>query len=109
MKRFDLDQFLKYMVRYKITETVIVNPIIFKILAMATPPRENLSTLKCAWAGGAPLDGLIQNQFMNLLQKDSVLIQVWGMTEIGWITTFPFPEKDLSGSVGRLLPNVEAR
>lgn len=31
------------------------------------------------------------------------------MTEVFWITGFKYPEKDDTGSAGRLLPNVEAR
>ena len=31
------------------------------------------------------------------------------MTEGGWISTLKWPERDDSGSVGKLLPNVEAK
>ena len=35
--------------------------------------------------------------------------QLWGMSELGWVTAFIYPEADHSGSVGRLLPNVRAK
>ena len=50
----------------------------------------------------------IQNQIYDLA-PDAVVAQVWGLTETGWVTCFDWREKDVSGSVGRLLPNVELK
>ena len=50
-----------------------------------------------------------QNQLVAMLDSSALVSQVWGMTEIGWITSFHFPERDRTGSVGKLLPNIEAR
>lgn len=109
MKRFDLGQFVECFNRYGITETTIVTPIVMAILALPQDQRVRLASLRYAWCGGAPLDGSIQNQFNESLHPDAIVSQVWGLSEIGWITTFHYPEKDQLGSVGRLLPNMEAK
>lgn len=69
----------------------------------------SLLSLRLVWTAGAPLDERTQSQMYRLLVPSARVIQVWGMTEIGWITTFKWPEKDHTGSVGRLLPGMEAR
>ncbi|KUI57336.1 4-coumarate--CoA ligase-like 1 [Cytospora mali] len=48
-------------------------------------------------------------QSMQLYDSNDKSYEVWGLTEMGWITAFHYPEKDESGSVGRLLPGNEAR
>lgn len=43
------------------------------------------------------------------LHPEAVVAQCWGTTEAGWHTLFGWSEKDSSGSVGRLLPNIELK
>ena len=50
----------------------------------------------------------MQNEAVRMFYPYARIVQVYGMTEAGWITTFKFPELDESGSVGRLLPSYEA-
>ena len=107
MKRYDQDQFLEYTSRYQITETLVVTPIVQGLLALPQSRLESLASLRYVGAGGAPLDGAHQHEFNERLHSDAIFAQIWGLTEIGWITTFKYPERD-AGSVGRLLPNTEA-
>jgi acyl-coenzyme A synthetase/AMP-(fatty) acid ligase len=109
MKRFNLEQYLEYISLFGITETTMANPIILSVLGLKQSAAEDLRSLRYVWTAGAPLAGSVQNRLGDLLHEDAIVSQVWGMTEIGWITTFHYPEKDRSGSVGRLLPGVEAR
>lgn len=52
---------------------------------------------------------MTQEKMYRLLNQSARINQVWGMTEAGWITTFLWPERDRSGSVGRLLDGMEAK
>lgn len=51
----------------------------------------------------------IQNNALRMLAPDARIVQVWGMTEGGWFTTFHYPESDHTGSVGRLIGSYEAK
>jgi acyl-coenzyme A synthetase/AMP-(fatty) acid ligase len=108
MRRYHPETFVHYLNQYQITETALVNPIVFNLL-LPQVDRKLLAPLRFAWVAGAPLEASVQNQLNDKLHKNAILCQVWGLTEVGWITTFHYPEKDITGSVGRLLPNVEAR
>ncbi|MCJ1382874.1 hypothetical protein MMC17_005987 [Xylographa soralifera] len=81
------------------------------VFDLLTVPNETklLSTLRYVWCAGAPLSGEAQRRMIDMLDPTAIFSQVWGMSEVGWITTFHFPESDTSGSVGRLLPNMEAK
>ena len=85
-------------------------PAIMSTILKTSPPASGmLQSLRLVWSAGAPLDQRTQDQMYRLLVPSARVVQVWGMTEAGWITTFTWPEKDHTGSVGRLLPGVEAK
>lgn len=107
MKRYDQDRFLEYTGRYRVTETLVVTPIVQGLLTLPQSRLQNLTSLRYLWAGGAPLDGTHQHELNERLHPDAIFSQIWGLTEYGWITGFKYPEKD-SGNVGRLMPNTEA-
>ena len=109
MRRFDLEKFLAYVMQYQITETAIVPTIIVTVLKHPSKAPAALRSLRTVWCAGSPLVQTIQNEMFRLLRPTARLIQCWGMTECGWIATFLWPEKDHSGSVGRLLPGMEAK
>lgn len=109
MRRFSLANFVEYIKVFKITETAVANPIILSILASEKSVVQDISSLRYVWTAGAPLAAPIQNALGDLLHKDAIVSQVWGLTEIGWITTFLYPESDRTGSVGRLLPGIQAK
>ena len=109
MRRYHPESYVALLDRYQITETALVNPILMNLLKLPECKQKLLSSLRLAWIAGAPLEASLQNQLSEILHEDAMLCQVWGMTEVGWITTLHYPEKDNTGSVGRLLPHVEAR
>ena len=71
--------------------------------------RKMLTSLRLIWSAGAPLTETLQDEFYRLLKPAARVTQVWGMTEAGWISTFLWPEKDHTGSVGRILPGMESK
>ena len=79
------------------------------LLGLKEEERSSLQSLRAIWCGGVPLDISIQNKFREILHPDAIVKQVWGLTEIGWATTMKYPERDDTGSAGRLLPGLEAR
>ncbi|KAF9891853.1 hypothetical protein FE257_003338 [Aspergillus nanangensis] len=111
MRRFDLPLFLKTAEQYQITDLAVVPPIVIAILMTPlTHTRPWLKSVTAASVGAAPLDKDAQAKFRALLAEGAPCTQVWGMTETSCVATmFPFPEKDETGSIGRLIPNVEAK
>lgn len=64
-----------------------------------------LASLRRLWCGGAPLDITCQRRAEAAIHAETRIVQVWGMTECGWIITFlDDGERDLTGAVGRSLP-----
>ena len=109
MRRFELQEYLGCIHKYQITETAIVPPIALSLVAARGMDTKLLSTLRYVWCAGAPLASTSQARLKILLHPEAVFGQVWGMSETGWITAFPYPESDESGSVGRLLPGLKAK
>lgn len=111
MRRFDLEQFLRTVEKYSVTDMIMVPPIVIAIL-MSPLSRQQpfLRKVRLAACGAAPLDKDVQARFRSLIADDAPFTQVWGMTETSCVATnFPYPEHDDTGSVGRLIPNVEAK
>ncbi|CEL10842.1 hypothetical protein ASPCAL13951 [Aspergillus calidoustus] len=111
MRRFDLPVFLRTFEKYGITDLTLVPPIAIAILmSELTHSRPFLKSVRTASCGAAPLDKDVQARIQKLLGPGAPFTQVWGMTETSCIATmFPYPEDDDTGSVGRLVPNVEAK
>ncbi|KAI9714012.1 MAG: putative NRPS-like protein biosynthetic cluster [Bogoriella megaspora] len=109
MKRYEPKQYLKYINLYGITETAMVPPIVLNLLSLSPSEQRQLSHLRYIRCAGAPLSADTYRRFTKLLDPKAIFAQIWGMSETGWITTFPFPELDDSGSVGRLMPSMEAK
>ncbi|PYH28470.1 acyl--CoA ligase [Aspergillus neoniger CBS 115656] len=112
LRRFEPDLFLTTVDKQKITECTAVPPIIHAILAQSTTSKnsKSLQSLKVIRCGAAPLDKTTQARLQALLSLDATFTQVWGMTEASCIATMiPYPEPDDTGSVGRLLPGIEAK
>ncbi|RMJ23667.1 AMP-binding enzyme [Aspergillus sp. HF37] len=111
MRRFDLEEFLVTMEKYQITDLTMVPPIAIAILmSPISHKRPFLKNVRLAACGAAPLDKDVQARFRALMGNDVPFTQVWGMTETSCVATmFAFPEHDDTGSVGRQIPNLEAK
>ncbi|KAL4864997.1 hypothetical protein BDV12DRAFT_200538 [Aspergillus spectabilis] len=111
MRRFDLPVFLSTFQKYSITDLTLVPPIAIAVLMnQLTHTQPFLKSVRMATCGAAPLDKDVQARIRALLGEGAPFTQVWGMTETSCIAmNFPYPEGDETGSVGRLIPNVEAK
>ena len=109
MPRFKLPDFVDVVRRFHITDVAIVPPIVTALLHLDHCGNSDLSSLRYILCAGAPIDPEIQNKLYRAIHPEGVIAQVWGTTETGWVTAFGPTEKDSSGSVGRLLPGVEAK
>lgn len=103
-----MSQFISTIERFGINEVLLVPPMILNFVT-STIQKTFLKNIRFIWCGGAPLDGVTVKEMYKLLAPDACIAQVYGMTEAGWISTLKWPERDESGSVGKLLPNVEAK
>lgn len=60
--------------------------------------------------GAAPLGRESQDRIRDLLPKGTLVNQVWGMTETSCIASmFQYPEDDRTGSVGRMVSNLDVK
>ncbi|KAG9675157.1 acetyl-CoA synthetase-like protein, partial [Aureobasidium melanogenum] len=108
MPRFNVKSCLEYVERYNITEIAAPPPVLLAFRQVPETERTALHSIHLIWSGGAPMAAKMQNEAVKMFYPYARIVQVYGMTEAGWITTFRFPEMDESGSVGRLLPSYEA-
>lgn len=109
MRRFDIARYVALIQKYSITETPMVPAMINSIVKNKSISTSSLQSLRLVLSAGAVLDEKLQDQMYRLLEPSARVIQVWGTTEAGYITAFLYPENDHTGSVGRLLPGIEAK
>jgi acyl-CoA synthetase (AMP-forming)/AMP-acid ligase II len=105
---FDPVQFAGLIARYRVTTAVVVPPI---ALALAKHPAidpADLSSLRRLGCGAAPLGAELQTACAQ--RVGCPVGQGYGMTEaVAGIALWDASTPPVPGSVGRLLPNVEAR
>ncbi|KIX09214.1 uncharacterized protein Z518_00293 [Rhinocladiella mackenziei CBS 650.93] len=110
MRRFQVEDFLRYTEKYEVTELFVVPPIVVSILQSPLVKTYSLRSLRSGMTGGAKLDLLSQKKFSALMHPDGAINPCYGMTEISCIgACYPWPEKDSDGSVGYFLPNLEIK
>ncbi|KAJ6123107.1 AMP-dependent synthetase/ligase [Penicillium capsulatum] len=104
MRRFDLEQFLRTVEKYQISDLAMVPPIVIAILMSPLSHKQPfLKKVRTAACGAAPLDKELQARFRALMDGGP-FTQAWGMTETTCVATmFQFPEHDDTGSIGRLI------
>lgn len=110
MRRFDLEIFLKNIEKYQITEMIAVPPVVIAIIMSPANKKYSLKSVRAIAIGAAPLDKGSQQRLLDLIGPEAKVTQVWGMTETSCVCTqFRWPEKDYTGSVGRLVANMEVK
>jgi 4-coumarate--CoA ligase len=84
MPKFDFIKMLENLDRFKITELIVVPPI---VVALAKHPlvrsgKYNLSSVRAVYSGAAPLGRGISEELESLWEKGKINVkQSWGMTE----------------------------
>ncbi len=110
LRRFELEPFLSTIEKFKISEVGIVPPIVVAIIMSGLANKYSLDSIRLVSIGAAPLGKESQARLRQLLPKGAFCNQVWGMTEMSCIASmFHYPEDDDTGSVGRMLPNLDAK
>ncbi len=107
LPRFEFDAFLAAIQEHRVTLAIVVPPIIRALAAHPLVDRFDLSSLRNLGVGAAPLDAATEQRCAERL--GCALSQGLGMTEAGALIAVGDPRAPRRGSVGRLLPNTEAR
>ncbi|KAH7551339.1 hypothetical protein BM1_09655 [Bipolaris maydis] len=109
MPTFDLKMFLEAIQEHKITFIYVAPPVIVRLSRDSIVTQYNLSSIKMITSGAAPLTkGLVDAVHKRLGLK---INQAYGLSETSPVThTQPWDEWYTSiGSVGKLLPNMQAK
>ncbi|KAK5312292.1 hypothetical protein LTR93_011381 [Exophiala xenobiotica] len=109
LPRFHTADFSQAVKRFTITDVAIAPSIASSLTLIPPSKRRLLLSLRHLISAAAPMSARVQNRLYDVLDPNAVISQCWGTTETGWITLFDWREKDDSGSVGRLLPNVRMK
>jgi len=111
LPRFEPQSFLGALQDHKVTIAHLVPPIILLLAKHPLVDKFNLSSLKVINSGAAPLGQDLQVACSERL-KSVIVKQGYGMTELSPVSHVTPPggkEKVIAGSVGLLLPNMEAK
>jgi 4-coumarate--CoA ligase len=111
MPKFDFLEMLTAVAKFRITDLVLVPPV---IVAMAKHPamkQFDLSSVQTVGSGAAPLGREVCEEFEKLWPNGQVNVkQGWGMTELTCAATGFSPAKHSeSFSVGEVLAQCEAK
>src|SRR5712692_9907605 len=109
MPRFDLEQFLGLIEKYRVTLSHIVPPIVLQLARNPLVEKNDLSSLKMIFSGAAPLGEELSRECMQRIGCS--IRQGYGMTETSPVThSSPAdPAKMKLGSVGPPAPNTECK
>jgi acyl-CoA synthetase (AMP-forming)/AMP-acid ligase II len=111
LPRFDPEQYLSAIERYRVSRLHLVPPIVLSLASSPLVTKYDLSSVRSAICGAAPLDGELAKEAAARIGVP--IVQGYGMTEASPGTHF-VPDNDRaaqvpSGSVGYLVPGTRAR
>jgi 4-coumarate--CoA ligase len=110
MRRFETEAFLKTIQDQKITEFLVVPPMVVAIIKSDLAREYSMASIGFSCPSAAPLATPTQLALQKLLPPDAKFTQIFGMTELTCTATmFHWPENDNTGSVGRPLPGLEIK
>jgi acyl-CoA synthetase (AMP-forming)/AMP-acid ligase II len=107
MARFDLADFLQAIQDHRVTHTIVVPPIALALAGHPLVERYDLSSLRAVGVGAAPLGAVAEQRLADRL--GCLVGQGLGMTEAAALITAGPMDAPRRGSVGRLVPDTEAR
>ena len=109
MPRFDLQEFLGLVQKYRATILPVVPPIVLGLVKHPAVAQFDLSSVRLVFSGAAPLGEEMARELSKKL--GCPVVQGYGMTEASPVThlspTRNAPMKP--GSVGRVIPNTEVK
>lgn len=109
MPRFDLEQFLGTIQKYRVTLSHIVPPIVLKLAKDPVVDNYDFSTLKTIFSGAAPLGAELSRECIERI--GCTIRQGYGMTETSPVThSSPADSSKMKlGSIGPPAPNTECK
>ncbi|EPS25210.1 hypothetical protein PDE_00142 [Penicillium oxalicum 114-2] len=111
MPKFDFIQMLEYTQKFRITDYILVPPVVVALAKHPAVRKYDLSSIESVGSGAAPLGREVCAEVERLWPEGKINIkQGWGMTEatcsiLGWDPR----ETSTSASVGELNANCEAK
>jgi len=111
MRKYNWPDLLKYAKQYKITAFYTV-PSIYLRISKSPDVTDQFAHVEAANTGAAPMDSKLQTASNSRLGdgNNTFIGQTWGLSETtGAVTAMPRGETDTTGSIARILPNVELR
>ncbi|KAH9956171.1 AMP binding protein [Russula dissimulans] len=114
MPKFDPEQFCQAIERYRVTAGYVVPPILLLLAHHPATNKYDLRSLNSLISGAAPLSAEVVNLVVKKLRSVGATVAVtqgFGLTETSPVTHALSKEDHLRkvGSIGVLLPNLEAR
>ena len=109
MPRFDMEEFLGLVQRYKATTLPLVPPVVLGLAKSPLVDQFDLSSVKTIFCGAAPLGRELS---METSQRIGCPVtQGYGMTEASPVTHLSSmdPEKSREGAIGKVIPDTEVR
>ncbi|KAI0262550.1 hypothetical protein BC834DRAFT_828774 [Gloeopeniophorella convolvens] len=111
---FDPELVCQSIERYKITLALVVPPIILVLIHHPATNKYNLRSLLWMISGAAPLSAAVVDQATKKFRSVGcgvAITQGYGLTETSPVTHLLHPRDCIRkvGSIGALLPNLEAR
>ncbi|KAL3435869.1 hypothetical protein BDV09DRAFT_166329 [Aspergillus tetrazonus] len=109
MAKFDLEKWCQHVQNYRITFSYVVPPVVLLLGKHPIVEKYDLSSLRMMNSGAAPLTQELVEAVYNRLHIG--IKQGYGLSETSPTThTQPWGEwRESVGSVGKLLPNMEAK
>jgi acyl-CoA synthetase (AMP-forming)/AMP-acid ligase II len=108
LPRFEPHAFLGAIQEHRITQTVVVPPVVLALARHPAVAEYDLSSLSWLACGAAPLAADLQRECMARLGIP--VVQGFGMTEaVATIAADRIDTEVVAGSCGQLLPGVQAR
>jgi acyl-CoA synthetase (AMP-forming)/AMP-acid ligase II len=107
MAKYDFETLTRYSAEYRLS-VFFLAPSIWNRIVNEWQVGE-CKNIRWAMSGGSPLSLVLQKRVNNVLTAGTYLLPNWGMTELVCGATQMNPDEvDDEGSVGRLVPRMEA-
>ena len=109
MPRFDLEQFLQIVEKYKITCLNLVPPLVLALSKHSLVDNYDVSSIRLISSGAAPLGQELEQACADRLNCQ--IYQGYGLTEVAGashVNTIPVPS-DKVGAVGQVVPNTYSK
>ncbi|KAI9027765.1 hypothetical protein DFJ74DRAFT_660359 [Hyaloraphidium curvatum] len=107
IQRFNFENWLRYIQDHKVTFSQVAPPILVSLSKSLLVDKYDVSSLKVLNSGAAPLGADTQDECSRKLKVP--VKQGYGMTESSPVSHVTHHTEIIAGSVGKLLPNMEAR